>query len=186
MNNFSLLILLAAFAFISQTGLAAIKSVLTNSPAAVAAPNLADYPKWGAVNPKPVFIPSARAAPCAPALPPGSPSDPHEDKYINVYVNPAGRPAMLAGNTHFPAGSIIVKEKLATSTNSRPELLTVMVKRKEGFSPATGDWQFTAMNGAGNKVLPGETVHCATCHEARKESDWVFRKYLPTKPVKPR
>lgn len=177
---------MSAFAFISQTGLAAIKSVQTNSPAPVATPNLSDYTKWGAVNPKPVFIPSASAAPCAPALPPGSPGDPHEDKYINVYVNPVGRPAMLAGNTRFPAGSIIVKEKLAASTNSKPELLTVMVKRKEGFSPATGDWQFTAMNGAGNKVLPGGTVHCATCHEARKESDWVFRKYLPTKPVKPR
>ena len=59
-----------------------------------------------------------------------------------VYVNDAAREAIMSGRpAKFPAGSIIVREKLATLDEARPELLAVMVKRARGFNPKAGDWE---------------------------------------------
>lgn len=51
----------------------------------------------------------------------------------------------------FPAGSIIVREKLLNATAPAPDMLAVMVKRSKGFSPKSNDWEFLVVSGDGKK-----------------------------------
>ncbi len=83
---------------------------------------------------------------------------------------------------HFPVGSIIVKEKLATPSSSEPELLTVMTKREPGYNPRNGDWEYMALDGSGTKVQArGRLDRCQGCHILVKHTDYVSRNYLPYK-----
>jgi hypothetical protein len=107
-------------------------------------------------------------------------SNPHRDKYFTVYVNDLGRQAMLGQkNPKFPEGSVIVKEKLSAQDSTEPELLTVMVKQKEGFNPANGDWEYMVLDGTGTKLAGrGLLQNCQSCHIANHKTDYVFRTYL--------
>jgi hypothetical protein len=80
----------------------------------------------------------------------------------------------------FPEGSTIVKERLIGQSGSTPELLVVMVKRGEGFNSASGDWEYLVLNGTGTAIRErGNLASCQSCHVRQKESDFVFRTYLP-------
>jgi hypothetical protein len=106
--------------------------------------------------------------------------NPHRDKYFTVYVNGAGREAMLRQKAPiFPEGSVIVKEKLPAKDSDTPELLTVMIKRKKGFDPASGDWEYAVVDGGGTMVEGrGNLQYCQSCHIANRETDYIFRTYL--------
>ncbi len=135
------------------------------------------YRKWDRVTPKPVKMPASLSADCAPANTPG---DPHADKFINVFVNKMGRDSMLKEKKpQFAEGTIIVKEKLAVPNSAKPELMTAMVKREEGFNPAAGDWEFFVLKSPEKIVLErGKLSHCQSCHSSAKQTDYVFRRYL--------
>lgn len=107
-------------------------------------------------------------------------NSPHKDKYINVYVNTIGESEMLTKkNPKFPVGTVIVKEKLATPDTAAPELLTVMIKRRKGFNPEVGDWEFAATNGAGTEVdARGKLQSCQACHIGYQQNDYISRIYL--------
>lgn len=144
------------------------------------------YRKWTRANPQTVQMEPAIAALCAPAAPikqnPGvkpNPS-PHKDKFINVYVNSIGQHAlMLERSPKYPQGSIIVKEKLSSSTSATPELLTAMVKRERGYNPASNDWEFLVISGDTRTVIEhGKLEHCAACHASQRGNDFIFRNYL--------
>jgi len=146
----------------------------------VGVPGLSAYRKWRRVTPTPLLLPAHIAADCAaaPGLP-GAPS-PHRDRRFTVYVNRVGEAAMMRQERpQFPIGSVIVKEKLPLK-GERPELLTVMRKRSSAGG-ATGDgWEYLVL--AGNAApLPrvGSDKHCRACHANQKETDYVFRSYLP-------
>ncbi len=80
----------------------------------------------------------------------------------------------------FPEGSVIVKEKSLSENSSSLELLTVMIKQKKGFNATTGDWEYMVVNGAGTKVEGrGNLENCQSCHILNKQTDYVFRSYLP-------
>jgi hypothetical protein len=104
---------------------------------------------------------------------------PHMSIFANVYVNEIGRPAMMTnGRPAFPVGSVIVRE--STSLLLGVVDLVVMVKRAKDFSPAGGDWEFILTDAkATNIQLREKTGSCQACHAAQKESDFVFRTYLP-------
>ncbi len=109
--------------------------------------------------------------------------DSHENdawSYGVVYVNEVGRDSSLNWKTpRFPAGSIIVREKLATPDATVPERLVVMIKREPGFNPKANDWEFLAMDGAMSKIDRREkTGKCSDCHTQSKNTDYVFRSYL--------
>src|SRR4030095_3586198 len=88
---------------------------------------LSRYKTWTLVNPKPVLLDRLTSFDCA-ALNIGA-GNPHSSKYISVYVNDAGRAAMMSElYPKFPQGSIIVKAKFSEENNGVPELLTIMVK----------------------------------------------------------
>ncbi len=51
-----------------------------------------------------------------------------------------------------------------------------MVKRENGFSRKTNDWEFIVLGGADLKMQKRETKgDCAACHSRAEKTDWVFR-----------
>ena len=87
---------------------------------------------------------------------------------------------MKRQNPVFPEGSIIVKEKFVNQFAREPELLTVMVKRKQGYSVVTGDWEYVVLDGSASKIADqGTLTKCNSCHLSYKDSDYVTRTYLP-------
>ena len=141
---------------------------------------IAGYRKWTRVNPEPVTMAPQSAQACA-ILTPADPNNPHTNKFITVYVNEIGRHAMMEEEKpHFPQGSIIVKEKLTSPTSTRPELLTVMIKRASGYNPESGDWEYLVTDGTGKTILQrGRLENCQACHLRDKSTDYIARSYLP-------
>jgi hypothetical protein len=146
------------------------------------------YRNWTKVNSEPQLMPSRVAAACAAIFVGGvmidGKNNPHRDKYFTVYVNDAGRDAMLNQKSpSFPEGSVIVKEKLSAKDSQTPELLTVMIKQKKGFNPASGDWEYMVLDGTGTKLeARGNMENCQSCHLGNKKMDYIFRTYLSNKP----
>jgi len=158
--------------------------------------SFAGYQKWRLVNAQPFYIPEPLAIACAPIAmpsdsdsPSGATSGSHPSKlgkFIRVFVNQKGRAAMFtpqgfnAKNPRFPAGSVIVKQKLATKSSRAPELLTIMVKEKAGWDAQNGDWRYIVTSGSGKKIYAqGKLKNCQACHIPRKDGDYTFRSYLP-------
>lgn len=144
------------------------------------------YKNWAKVNSVPQLMPERVAADCYLWQSPGGvivngESNPHRDKYFTVYVNEVGRRAMLnQKKPKFPEGSVIVKEKLPAKDSRTPELLTVMIKQKQGFNPASGDWEYMVVDGTGTKLQGrGDLQNCHACHLANQKTDYIFRTYLP-------
>jgi hypothetical protein len=145
---------------------------------------------WTQVNPEPYYISSKIDFQCAA---PPNPADyererkqnPHAKTYVTVFVNEAGRPAMFANPPQrFPKGAVIVKRKFdASSQNSTPILSTIMIKREAGYNPEAGDWEFAVVSGDGKNVeAKGKLGNCMGCHVSRRETDFVFKSYMPTTP----
>lgn len=102
---------------------------------------IASYRQWTLVNPTPVLMDPASAQACAVFI--NQKFNPHSRKYVSVYVNRKGYSAMMTQlHPHFPEGSIIVKEKLSDKLSQTPELLTVMIKREEGYNPKSRNWEY--------------------------------------------
>lgn len=83
----------------------------------------------------------------------------------------------MSSKTHakFPAGSIIVREKLSAPDDARPALLAVMLKRAPGFNPAGGDWEFLTVDGAVTKIQERQKHgSCLRCHASQRDADFVF------------
>ena len=145
---------------------------------------VAGYKGWTRVNPEPAVFHSRIALQCS--LPSKEQfrleeGNPHRDKFVTVYVNDAGRRAMLEElRPRFPVGSLIVKEKLPARDSSEPELLTAMYKREEGYDPGGGDWEYFVLDGQGREVRSrGKLESCRACHQTYPHTDFVSRNYLP-------
>lgn len=93
-----------------------------------------------------------------------------------MYANDIARKAYFAESALvFPAGSILVREKLAEVTSTKPELLAVMIKREKGFNPEAGDWLFLTVNGEATSVKERtKKGTCLECHAAARDRDFVF------------
>lgn len=141
----------------------------------VDADDVSGYREWTKVNAEPVYMLPSVSAMCV-QRPEYSPANPHLPRHFTVYVNEIGRAAMSAG-TVFPVGSIIVKEKFAEGA-SKPELLTVMLKRAKGFNPECGDWEFRTASPDGDYAATEDVAHCVSCHVAKPDSDFTFRTYV--------
>ena len=167
------------------------RSIVTSAPTvSLSADNevkeIKGYRNWTKVNSAPQLMLGRVATDCAIQLSPtgidvNGTGNPHLNKYFTVYVNEVGRKAMLdQKNPQFPTGSVIVKEKLSARDSQTPELLTVMIKQKKGFNPASGDWEYMVADGTGSRVEGrGNLQNCQSCHVARPQTDYIFRTYLP-------
>ena len=142
------------------------------------------YRNWKKVNSVPQLMPDRVAISCAILTSPesGKPlqSGPHADVHFNVFVNSTGQKAMLEQKSPaFPAGSVIVKEKLASKASANPQLLTVMIKHEKGYNERSGDWEYMVTDGTGAKVEGrGMMENCQSCHVGQKKTDYLFRTYL--------
>lgn len=111
-----------------------------------------------------------------PSPAPKRPKDSHENgpTFGVVYANDLARAALSRGTT-FPAGSIIVREKLPAPDAVRPELLAVMYKRARGFNPKGGDWEFLILDGAATRIQERQkNGSCLDCHDSQRDRDFVF------------
>jgi hypothetical protein len=139
---------------------------------------ISHYRTWKRVNDEPIHMQPIIAASCVGPTA-WQKSNPHDRKYFTVFVNKIGAEAMMKeGTTHFPEGSIIVKEKMPALA-AQPELLTVMVKRPAGYDSAHGDWQYFIADGVAQKTSTDNAPRCQSCHDMDKENDYVFRSYVP-------
>ena len=108
-------------------------------------------------------------------------TNPHAAAAITVFVNDAGRDAMMSASPmRFPVGSAIVKKKVDPRAGNDVALLyTVMVKHEEGYNPAVGDWEFIVVDPDGRTVQArGALANCIACHQPQRSKDFVFRTYL--------
>jgi hypothetical protein len=145
--------------------------------------SVSGYRTWVRVNPKPHPVISRLALLCRSLTPEENAeiaSNPHNDKFVTVYVNKIAQSAMLYQKKPvFPLDSLIVKEKLPGPDSTSPELLTVMRKREKGYSPEAGDWEYLVLDGTGKKIQArGRLENCQSCHQQWKETDYVSRVYF--------
>jgi hypothetical protein len=102
----------------------------------------------------------------------------HATTGIHVYVNPLADDTIAQKRKVFPAGAVIVKEKLGT--NGVVIGVGGMVKRAAGFDPKNGDWEyFYSDKDYGFTV--GRLQKCADCHAGAKETDYVISVWKPFK-----
>ena len=107
--------------------------------------------------------------------------DNHDTTFGVVYANDLAREALPSGGrTKFPAGSIIVREKLAHAEATQPELVAVMIKRAAGFNPSGGDWEFLTADGMLKKVRERQKKgSCLECHSSKADTDFFFPLHEP-------
>jgi Cytochrome P460 len=111
-----------------------------------------------------------------------SPKNPHESgltTYGRVFANKVAQSETENPNPKFDVGSILVREMFLQETDSTPQQITVMIKRKKGFNKKTGDWEYFTFNGADMKLQKRESVSsCSKCHANAAKTDYVFRDFL--------
>jgi hypothetical protein len=178
-----ILFFLAAVVAAALTGMA---TRATNDDFSFDAAQLKDTNVWNKVNTEPYRTSGAVDFLCGRSIKKASEpvrkKNPHEATFITVYVNNAGREAMIAKEAQtFPQGSVIVKEKLNSRLegSNKPVLYTIMRKREPGFNPNIGDWEFAVVGPNGKDVQEiGKLKNCQSCHRPKRESDFVFRSYV--------
>lgn len=179
------LLLCAACACAETNGLQKNAAQAPPPKALAGAELVAGYKGWARVNPEPAVFHSHISLQCYMPSPEQQrleyEQNPHRDKFVTVYVNDAGRRAMLEEKRpRFPVGSLIVKEKLTTRDSSEPELLTAMLKHEAGYDPKGGDWEYLVLDGRGQEVRArGKLENCRACHQAYPHTDFISRNYLP-------
>lgn len=110
------------------------------------------------------------------------PDNPHkkgEKTFARVFANELALGQIYNEKPVFPAGSMIVREKLLKETDFVPELVTGMVKHEKGFSPKSNDWEFFVLDANISNVKESERVgDCSKCHVQASNTDFVFKSYL--------
>lgn len=113
-------------------------------------------------------------------------SDLEEGRTVSMYVSTDAAAAYKAvtpdtdhGGAPFPVGGVVVR----TSSDAAGNLLnlTFMVKHEPGYFPEVGDFAFgvtdpngTPVSDDGGAPVWGKVEDCATCHETRASSGFLF------------
>ncbi len=95
---------------------------------------------------------------------------PHSRSYVHQYRNTLA----LEAKGNFPAGSVLVKEKMVSEGDGGKLLskgLTGMIKQPAGTFPKSGDWLFFEVSNG--KVETAKMEGCVGCHSGAKR-DFVF------------
>lgn len=102
-----------------------------------------------------------------------------ESAFCNVYVNEKGKRALISGLDRYPEGSMIVKSKLRSKDDSKPELYTVMQKMGTTFDTKNGNWEYSVIDGHTRRILArGRIDSCISCHARYAKTDYVTRVYI--------
>lgn len=125
----------------------------------------------------PILVPHRRAIACGNDPSPEqiarekAENGPHYDALIHIYASVAAEETMARRRTVFPAGSVIVKEKLARDGSVAG--VGGMVKREPGYDTKNGDWEYFYSDKATGFAI-GRLENCSTCHASPKTTDHVF------------
>jgi hypothetical protein len=85
---------------------------------------------------------------------------------VNVYMSSTAAEAFENRVRSYPVGSVIVKEKLPGSN------IGGMVKRRAGYDPEHGDWEYFFKDEQG--ITSGRIESCVRCHDSARPRDYVF------------
>jgi hypothetical protein len=96
---------------------------------------------------------------------------PHYKTSVHLYASPAALPTIKSRATPFPAGAVIVKEKL--TSEGKVSGVGGMIKRQPGYDAANGDWEYFYFGGPG-EFSSGRLESCVACHRAAKSTDHVY------------
>ncbi|MBL8923960.1 MAG: cytochrome P460 family protein [Myxococcaceae bacterium] len=102
--------------------------------------------------------------------------------FHHVYVHPKALAAYQKGKG-YPEGALlavpfydVVVENGATSQGP---LLKVAVMKRDKTATATGGWLYGAFDSTGKALELDARAGCHTCHEAKKDRDFVFSEWTP-------
>ena len=129
-----------------------------------------NYKSWNKVNEKPItgdlfgVLGEAHAGPAG---------------VREVYINNIGKEVSDKGSGSYPVGTMIVKEAYK---DGKLEVLTMMVKRGEGYDPANGNWEYfmSMPDFSGLDKNRGKIGMCIGCHGQTKNTDYVFHNKMTT------
>jgi Cytochrome P460 len=144
----------------------------------VAAEEIArNYSRLRLMTPVPVTVDPIVAASCVGPLPVEQRRNlygPHSDAVVNMYMNDLAADAFISRERspgkplEFPAGSVIVKEKLADFQG-----VGGMIKRSPGYDSAHNDWEYFYFDDPA-KMEKGPITTCVQCHSRVDQRDYVF------------
>ena len=101
-----------------------------------------------------------------------------DGRYLQDWANPLAVQGLASrGVPAFPEGAVIVKEKYAGPQATEANLVAIglMIKRRAGFDPARGDWDYAYYEPALGIVHSAEqTAYCGNCHAGAAATDSVF------------
>jgi hypothetical protein len=155
---------------------------------------LKDYKKLVRITKEPKSIAAELAILCRSTPPQDAvkkETGPHAMRYVHYYLNDAAqRRFESGGDGDYPAGSVIVKEKLSRSiaadkSDAMPvDAVAGMIKGAPGSNPQARDWEFFYFE-RNDAVQPGRSEeawapagnvqHCAGCHSNAR--DMVFGRF---------
>ena len=95
----------------------------------------------------------------------------HHRTSVHIYANPPAEDVIKVNTGVFPAGAVIVKEKLAADGSVTG--VGGMIKRAPGFDAKNGDWEYFYSDSAAGFSI-GKLQNCADCHANAKAADYVF------------
>jgi hypothetical protein len=96
-------------------------------------------------------------------------TQPH-GSFLTTYVNDAAYYS-LKDKKGMSDGSIIAKENY--TADKKLNSITVMYKII-GYNPKAGDWFWAKYGPGGNVIASGKVEACITCHESKKENDYIY------------
>ncbi len=99
---------------------------------------------------------------------------PHNSSEIDIFVNDkviAYRKLNLEGH-FYPVGSVFIKEKYSSSSATRPDVATIMLKRSD--QGTIDDWEFRIVSLPDYQPISTERrVSCASCHSRYSERGFI-------------
>ena len=108
-----------------------------------------------------------------PGLPGVYEGKPPHGAFLQVFANDAAMKAARAGGV-MPSGAIVVKENIGLDGKT-VMAITPMYKLK-GYNPEGGDWFWAKYKADGSIAKEGKVGGCIKCHEAVKDTNWIFNK----------
>ena len=100
------------------------------------------------------------------------------DGFREVYINKTGLAVSTGEKDYpYPVGTIIVKQTYANDMGDKGAIanLTIMIKRKGGYHPDHGDWEYMMVSPDLSQVMvQGTPDGCVNCHANISDQDYVF------------
>ena len=96
-------------------------------------------------------------------------TQPHGE-FLTTYVNDTAMFGIKDKKGIMPDGTIIAKENYGA--DRKFTALTVMYKIS-GYNPAAANWYWAKYDSGGKVLASGRVEACITCHEAKKDNDYI-------------